>query len=107
MATLAEVEEALQHTAAVPVDQRGDAWHAYVDGPLTKRDILTLEQTFPSRSPHMPTRDDIERAILGVTGAPDTGLLHDATPALVDAIDELINPKPTEAAAYKPAKETR
>lgn len=53
------------------------------------------------------TRDDIERAILGVTGAPDTGLLHDATPALVDAIDELLNPKPTEAAAYKPAKETR
>ena len=56
---------------------------------------------------HMPTRDDIERAILGVTGAPDTGLLHDATPAIVDAIDELLNPKPTEAAAYKPAKETR
>lgn len=53
------------------------------------------------------TRDDIERAIHSVTGAPDTGLLHDATPAIVDAIDELINPKPAEAAAYKPAKETR
>ena len=55
----------------------------------------------------MPTRDDIERAIHSVTGAPDTGLLHDATPGIVDAIDALINPKPTEAAAYAPAKEKR
>jgi len=55
----------------------------------------------------MPTRDEITAAILGVTGAPDTGLLHDATPAIVDAIDALINPTVTEAAAYRPAKETR
>jgi len=58
----------------------------------------------------MPTRDEITATILGVTGAPDTGLLHDATPAIVDAIDALVNPpasKPTEAAAYRPAKETR
>ena len=40
MPTLAEVEEALQHARAVPADQRGNAWHAYVDTLLEYRKIL-------------------------------------------------------------------
>lgn len=35
--TLAEVEEALEHARAVPADQRGPAWHSYVDSLLEKR----------------------------------------------------------------------
>ena len=40
------------------------------------------------------TRADIEGAINGVTGAPTSGIVADVTPALVQAIDELINGKP-------------
>jgi hypothetical protein len=58
----------------------------------------------------MPTHDEIIAAIHGVTGNPDTGVVHDITGGIADAIDALVNPpasKPTEAAAYRPAKETR
>jgi hypothetical protein len=40
MPTLAEVDEALQHCRAVPPDERGAAWHAYVDSLLAQRDEL-------------------------------------------------------------------
>lgn len=40
MDTLTEVEEALQHARAVPAEQRGAAWHSYVDGLLEKRTRL-------------------------------------------------------------------
>lgn len=41
----------------------------------------------------MPTRAEIEAAVLGVTGDPDTGVVRDITPALVDAVDALCNPR--------------
>lgn len=44
----------------------------------------------------MPTRDEIRAAILEVTGDPDTGLVRDITPGIVDAIDNLCNPKPSK-----------
>jgi len=50
MATLAEVEEALRHTADVPADQRGEPWHAYVDGLLVQRETLMLELSFKEPS---------------------------------------------------------
>lgn len=53
------------------------------------------------------TRDDIVAAIKSVTGDPDTGLLHDATPAIADAIDELVNPRPQVERAVTKPKETR
>lgn len=53
------------------------------------------------------TRADILGAINTVTGAPSCGIVADATPALVDAIDQLINGKPVvEQRVVKPA-ETR
>lgn len=39
--TLAEVEEALCHAQAVPIDQRGTAWTAYVDSLLDQRQTTT------------------------------------------------------------------
>lgn len=36
-ATLAEIDEALAHLAAIPNDQRGPAWHAYTDHILEQR----------------------------------------------------------------------
>lgn len=40
MPTLAEVEEALQHASAVPPEQRGTAWHSFVDSLLEQRKQL-------------------------------------------------------------------
>lgn len=37
MPTLTEVDEALAHAQAVAVDERGAAWHAYVDKLLELR----------------------------------------------------------------------
>jgi len=42
MPTLSEVDEALAHLSAVPKDQRGAAWWAYVDAVLTERDLAKL-----------------------------------------------------------------
>jgi len=53
------------------------------------------------------TKADILAAVKSVTGDPDTGIVRDITPGIVDAIDALVNPPATEAASYKPAKETR
>ena len=39
----------------------------------------------------MPTRDEITQAIHTATGNPDTGPVAESTPAIIQAIDELIN----------------
>jgi hypothetical protein len=53
------------------------------------------------------TRADIEGAINGVTGAPTCGIVHDATPAIVDAILRLMQgDSKIENRVVKPA-ETR
>jgi hypothetical protein len=53
------------------------------------------------------TKGDIERAINGVTGNPSSGVIHDWTPTIAQAIDELINgaPAPKEVRVIK-ASET-
>ena len=53
------------------------------------------------------TRADILGAINSVTGAPSCGIVADATPAIVDAIDELINGKPVVEQRVIKATETR
>lgn len=40
MPTLADIDEALQHCRAVPVEERGAGWQAYVDGLLEQRRAL-------------------------------------------------------------------
>lgn len=53
------------------------------------------------------SKSDIRAAIDSVTGAPTTGVVCDIAPAIVQAIDELINGKPVaEQRVVKPA-ETR
>lgn len=46
--TLAEVDEALGYARAVPAEERGAAWHSYVDGLLEQRRKLVG----PSTEPH-------------------------------------------------------
>ena len=41
MLTVEEIDEALTHARAVPVDKRGAAWQAYVDSLLEMRHMLT------------------------------------------------------------------
>ena len=53
------------------------------------------------------TRADIAKAINEVTGDPDTGVVKDLTPGLVDAIDKLINPKLEQEQRVIKASETR
>ena len=55
----------------------------------------------------MPTRDEITAAIKQATGNPDTGAVHEWTPAIADAIDALINPAPEQNTKTKPNQETR
>lgn len=43
MPTLAEVDEALEHAKGVPVEERGPAWWAFVDGLLEQRRELDPE----------------------------------------------------------------
>ena len=52
------------------------------------------------------TRADIEGAINNVTGAPTCGIVHDATPAIVDAIRVMQGDTKIENRVVKPA-ETR
>ena len=40
MLTLADIDEALQHARAVPVEDRGAGWQAFVDGLLEQRRAL-------------------------------------------------------------------
>ena len=53
------------------------------------------------------TRADIQAAIETITGAPTCGIVHDATPGIVEAIDELINGKPVVEQRVVKATETR
>ena len=53
------------------------------------------------------TKADISNAINAVTGAPTFGIVADVTPALVDAIDELLNGKPVVEQRVIKATETR
>ena len=53
------------------------------------------------------SRAQIEGAIHGVTGAPSSGIVADITPGIVDAIEELINPKPAKETRVVKASETR
>jgi hypothetical protein len=53
------------------------------------------------------TRGDIEGAIKGATGDPASGVVADITPAIVNAVDELINGKPQGAADAKTKQDTR
>lgn len=43
MPTLTELDEALQHLRAVPVEERGAAWYSYCDALLEQRKALTPE----------------------------------------------------------------
>ena len=38
--SLADIDEALTHCRAVPTEDRGAAWHAYVDSLLAQRVLL-------------------------------------------------------------------
>lgn len=40
MPTLDDIDEALEHCRAVPPEERGAAWHAYVDSLLAQRNEL-------------------------------------------------------------------
>jgi hypothetical protein len=53
------------------------------------------------------SKGDIRAAIDGVTGAPTSGVVCDVTPAIVNAIDELINGKPVVEQRVVKAAETR
>jgi hypothetical protein len=54
------------------------------------------------------TKADILATIKAETGDPSTGPVCDATPAIADAIDRLLNPQPkVERAVAKGAAETR
>jgi len=37
-----DVDEALRHLSLVPTDQRGEAWHAYLDAILEQRSRRTI-----------------------------------------------------------------
>ena len=54
----------------------------------------------------MPTRSEIENAILDATGRPDTGVIKDNLGAMVDAVLQVVAPE-TKAASFKSEKETR
>ena len=38
--TIEEIDEALRHLSLVPQDERGTAWHAYMDAILEQRNRL-------------------------------------------------------------------
>jgi hypothetical protein len=41
MMTVDDIDEAINHARAVPVEERGDAWFAFVDSLLDQRRQLT------------------------------------------------------------------
>ena len=55
----------------------------------------------------MPTREQITAAIKQATGNPDTGAIHEWTPAIADAIDKLCNGTPEQNTKPKTNQETR
>ena len=38
--TIEEIDEALRHLSLVPLEQRGTAWHAYMDAILEQRNRM-------------------------------------------------------------------
>lgn len=48
--TLAEIDEALQHLRAIPLEERGSAWHAYCDTLLEERRRLIPQADVPQFS---------------------------------------------------------
>lgn len=38
--SLSDIDEALRHLSLVPIDDRGQAWHAYSDALLERRKFL-------------------------------------------------------------------
>lgn len=55
-------------------------------------------------------KSEIQAIVDGATGAPDTGAVAAVIPAIVDALDAALNPKPTPPAKAKrviEADETR
>lgn len=40
--TLGDIDEALRHLSLVPLDERGQAWHAYSDALLERRKYLEV-----------------------------------------------------------------
>jgi hypothetical protein len=46
--TVDELDEALRHLSLVPADERGEAWHAYMNAILEKRKT-NLEPEFSGR----------------------------------------------------------
>jgi hypothetical protein len=44
MASIEEVDEALRYTSLVPLDARGEGWHAWVDALLEQRAQLAPEK---------------------------------------------------------------
>ena len=57
----------------------------------------------------MPTRSEIENAILNATGRPDSGAIRDNLSVMVDAVLQVVAPTPTPApvVAAKADKEVR
>ena len=53
------------------------------------------------------TRDDILAAVKSATGDPDTGIVHDITPAIVDAIAALLIGSPVKEKRVVVPEETR
>lgn len=53
------------------------------------------------------TKADILAAVKSVTGDPDTGIVRDITPGIVDAIDALVNPKAAKETRVVAPQETR
>lgn len=54
MPTLEEVDEALGWCRAVPADDRGTAWHAYVDSLLAQREQLVRPKPTVVSFSHLP-----------------------------------------------------
>jgi hypothetical protein len=53
------------------------------------------------------TREQIRAAIDSVTGDPSVGVVHDLTPAIVDAIMDVVAPAPAKSKRVIEASETR
>lgn len=52
MPTLDEIDEALHHCRAVPADERGAPWHAYVDSLLAQRESILRDRAAPKAVAH-------------------------------------------------------
>lgn len=55
----------------------------------------------------MPNKKEITDTIHAATGNPTTGAVAEWTPAIIDAVDALCNPKPETNTKTKAKQETR